>query len=130
MTALWGSGPGDVFVAMSPGTASQGEAFIGHSRANGSWALEHGLVDEIVTIWGSGPRDVYAGGRKLAEPIANSRTAFYHSTGDGQWTPVTLPDAIGTGGMVSVVWGSSASEVYVGGYSTSVTAVVLQGSAR
>jgi hypothetical protein len=130
MTALWGSGPGDVFVAMSPANVSQGQAFIGHSRASGGWALEHGLVDEIVTIWGSGPRDVYAGGRKLAEPINNSRTAFYHSTGDGQWTPVTLPDAIGTGGMVYVVWGVSATEVYVGGFSTSVTAVLLQGSAR
>jgi hypothetical protein len=115
---------------MSPSNVGEGKAFIGHSRADGSWALEHGLVDELVTIWGSGPRDVYAGGHKLAEPIANSRTAFYRSTGDGQWTPVTLPDAIGTGGMVSVVWGVSASEVYVGGYSTSVTAVLLQGSAR
>lgn len=128
MYGVWGSGPGDVYVVMSPDTFAQGNAAIAHSKSNGTWALEHTMsVEQLVTVWGSGPGDVYVGGQTLAENPASNKSVLYRSIGDGQWSAVTMPAEI-AGGMVRVIWGSSASNVYLGGFGTTSTAILLQGT--
>ena len=119
MYGLWGSGPGDVYAVISPDLVNQGNAFIAHGSANKPWTLEHGLyVEELMAVWGSGPRDVYVGGRTLAEDSARTKAVLYRSTGDGQWSPVALPAAAGSTSLIKAVWGSSASDVYLGGFAT------------
>jgi hypothetical protein len=131
MNALWGSGPGDVYAVLSPYNMNMGNAYVAHSRADGSWTLERGVaVEELFAVWGSGPRDVYLGGRTIAAQAADDRGVFYHSTGDGQWSSVTLPVEIQLG-AINVVWGSSATDVYVGGYAFSTDAgTVVHGTAN
>jgi hypothetical protein len=116
-SAVWGSGPGDEYVVMTPLQGRTDPAFVAHSQPDGSFAIEHNVAaEELLTVWGSGPRDVYVGGRTRTELFSTDRGLVYHSTGDGQWTalPQGLQNAVT---RIDVIWGSSASDVYMGGYS-------------
>jgi len=131
MNALWGSGPGDVYVVISPYNMNMGNAFVAHSRLGGGWTLERGVaVEELLAVWGSGPRDVYVAGRTLTGQFMNDHAVLYQSTGDGQWTPVTLPFDLQLT-RIDVVWGSSATDVYLGGYSYGLdVGTVVHGTAN
>lgn len=114
-SAVWGSGPGDVYVVLSPTQGRTDKAFVAHSQPDGRFAIEHGVAaEELLTVWGSGPRDVYMAGRTLTELFSTDKAVVYHSTGDGQWTALQLHNAVT---RIDVIWGSSASDVYMGGYS-------------
>ena len=124
-TALWGSGPGDVYLVVSPRNRTSGNAFVAHSQPDGSFALEHGIaIEELLAVWGSGPRDVYMAGRTLTDFFTTDKAVLYHSTGDGRWTALQVPGQYGIN-RIDIIWGSSASDVYMGGYSSPNSAGVL-----
>lgn len=106
--AIWGSGAGDIYAAYSSATPS-------HSTGEGTWAADQTFADSNLngtqwqSVWGSSNSDVYM--------VAFGKGMIAHSAGGGSWTlqqrDVTLPPLFG-------VWGSSASNVFVvGGTSTS-----------
>ena len=115
-SAVWGSGPGDEYVVMTPLQGRTDSAFVAHSQPDGRFAIEHGVAaEELLTVWGSGPRDVYVAGRTRTELFSTDKAVVYHSTGDGQWPVLQLPLQFGVT-RIDVIWGSSASDVYMGGY--------------
>jgi hypothetical protein len=115
-SAVWGSGPGDVYVVLSPTQRNTSNPSVAHSQPDGSFAIESSFAtQELLTVWGSGPRDVYVAGRTLTELFTTDRAVVYHSTGDGQWPALQLPLQFGVT-RIDVIWGSSASDVYMGGY--------------
>jgi hypothetical protein len=128
-TAVWGSGPGDVYVVVSPNNRTTGNAFVAHSQPDGKFALEHGIaIEELLTVWGSDPRDVYMAGRTLTDFFTTDKAVLYHSTGDGQWTALQVPGQYAIN-RIDIIWGSSASDVYMGGYSDpDRVGVVLHGT--
>ena len=124
-TLIWrqvgGAPPGDGFwpAAMWGGG---GELYVGwdkihHRSAAGTWtsgsiAKSKYVLDEV-SIWGSGPHDVYAGSR--GSDLGSG--GLFHSTGDDQWTPVTLP---APPVYIRAVWGLSADDVYAAGRDTPI----------
>ena len=92
-TAVWGSGPDDVFVG--------GQGAVLH-RKGGVWKTE--TLDErslLNALWGSGPNDVYAVGNEGASFRFDGR----------QWR--ALPT--GTKASLRAVWGSGPTDVYAVG---------------
>jgi hypothetical protein len=108
-----GGGPSAVYAILSPDNYNYPTATVLHSAGDGGWTVEK--VDSnftmLVALWASGPHDVYAGGWHEDDAGMRSSGALYHSSGDGVWTPLDL-------GMnqVRCIWGSSAADVYVGGF--------------
>jgi len=93
---VWGSGPGDVYVA-----GDNGEVL--HSDGDAGWTPEiAGQPGTGGTLWGSGPTDIYEVGG----------TVPFHSSGGGKWAAETTPT---TTTALFGVWGSSASDVYITG---------------
>jgi hypothetical protein len=98
LDAVWGSGPGDVYVV--------GDSTVLHSTGAGTWTAQ-ALPGPVVSagniglrsVWGSSMSDVYAVG---------DGAVVVHSTGAGTWT---LQNGPVTGGFFGV-WGSSATDVY------------------
>lgn len=128
-TAVWGSGPGDVYVVVSPNNRTTGNAYVAHSKPDGTFALEHGIaIEELLTVWGSGPGDVYVAGRTLTDFFTTDKAVLYHSIGDGQWTELQVPGQYAIN-RIDIIWGASASDVYMGGYSDPNKAgVILRGT--
>jgi len=106
ITALWGSGPIELYVGTSKGKVI-------HRNAAGTWSSQAlpGGVPGIYWIWGSGANDIYA--------TTGTSAGLYHSTGDDVWTPVTLPDQyFGFPAQVRTtrgIWGTGPNEVFVVG---------------
>jgi hypothetical protein len=122
LSAVWASGPNDVYVTAAPITASQGPSKILHSSGDGTWTSQLTLDRAtLAAIWGSGRNDVYAAGSQ-SDGSGGYTGILYHSSGDGQWTAVSLPSLV----TIHCVGGSGPRDVYlcasanVGGQSTSV----------
>ena len=95
-------------------------------RQGDSWTQE--TIDptftELIALWGSGRNDVYVGGFH-EDPHGNpSGGGFYHSAGDGRWTPVGIPAPVQ---QVRAIWGSSATDVYVAAFDTFYGMVLWHG---
>ena len=58
-----------------------------------------GATQAFYAVWGSGPNNIYVG---------SFGNTLLHSTGDGTWTPQTIPNL-----GIRHIWGSSASDVYL-----------------
>jgi hypothetical protein len=107
------AGPSAAYAILSPDNYDYPNATVVHSTGDGGWTVEK--VDSdftmLVALWASGPNDVYAGGWHEDDAGTLTSGALYHSSGDGQWTPIDL-------GLhqVRCIWGSSATDVYVGGF--------------
>jgi len=103
--AIWGSGPGDVYVG---GADREQRPLVAHSADHGqSWQpLAAALPGIPQKIWGSGPQDVY---------VAVAPGGVVHSSDGGRTWQTVYGDGSthGTG-----VWGSSAGDVYAVGWTT------------
>jgi hypothetical protein len=98
LAAIWGSGPTDIYVVGTKGTA----CLVLHSVGDGMWTEQTMGVSTVngglYAVWGSGAGDIYAGG------FGNT---MLHSTGNGVWTLQTIASV----GPFSI-WGSGPSDVY------------------
>ena len=92
---IWGSSATDVWVG-----GTQGAGSLQHYDG-ASWSAMTGALpgDDIRSIWGSAPGNVYAVGGSNIE----------------QWNGTTWSDLGGFGNALLYVWGSGATDVYVGG---------------
>jgi len=98
LNAIWGSSAGDVYAVGFDGT----NGLIFHSTGTGSWTQEtSGTTDLLRGVWGSSANDVYA--------IGQESGIILHSSGNGTWTTQW------TGPDVYAIWGSSPTNVLVGG---------------
>jgi hypothetical protein len=99
-TAVWASGPGDVFAS---GTDA-GVPVIKHWDGQ-AWsaiaAAKAGAAAGLADLWGSGPKDVFAVGKA---------GAIVHFDGDA-WAPMTSP----TDRDLAAVWGSGPKDIYAVG---------------
>lgn len=105
LTAIWGSGPGDVYLV--------GSNVLAHSSGTGVWtsltADPKPAAFNYQTVWGSGPNDVYVGGDSV-----------WHSTDGGKsWIAPRWP--------VATVWGLSATDLF--GFTADAVAVNSTGGA-
>jgi hypothetical protein len=95
-TAVWGSGPTDVYAVNSNGSVM-------HSDGTGNWQKQpQSLFTKAGGIWGSAPHNIYIAADK----------EIYHSTGDGYWQtqePYNWP------GHVTAIWGSGPNDIYAVG---------------
>lgn len=101
LTAVWGSGAHDVWAVGSGGTAVH--------WAGDAWSpVTTGTTSTLLGVWGSGPNDVWA--------VATAWEIF-HSTGASSVGFSLVPEAAPwpTGARLYTVWGTSASDVRVGG---------------
>lgn len=108
LSAVWGSSANDVWVVGSGGTALHWDG--------ADWTTTSvGSLYSLYAIWGSGPNDVWA---------VSTPGAIYHTTGfvDGtaQWSRApdiadAGTDALSAGKVARAVWGTSASDVWIGG---------------
>lgn len=109
LQAVWGTSKNDVWAVGSGGT-------IVHYDGTAWSASKSGLTNTFNAVWASGPDDVY---------VVSSNTALLHGTGvhggpasAATWTPIPAPLASGSA-SINAVWGSSASDVRIGGSSYS-----------
>lgn len=100
--AVWGSSADDVYAAGSGG-------YIFHRIQGGIWAAEHMFDADLHGLWGSGPDSVYAVGNQAG----NGPTILHRSAG-GTWFP-EVANASDLRQATSV-WGSSATDIYIGLY--------------
>ncbi len=141
LSAVWGSGPTDVYAVGTKGYA----CLILHTTGDGHWTEQStGVNGGLYTVWGSGPHDVYVGGfgdtllhstgdgvwtRQTIPAVgplqiwgtgagdlyftyANSSGVVYHSTGNGTWSAMTIGDS---SSILMTMWGPSASDVHFAG---------------
>jgi hypothetical protein len=109
LTAVWGASKDDIWAVGSGGT-------IVHYDGT-AWSLsKSGLTNTFNAVWGSGPDDVY---------VVSDNTAILHGTGlhggpasAATWTPMPAPLGFGAS-LIHAVWGTSASDVRIGGTSYS-----------
>jgi cysteine-rich repeat protein len=79
LSAVWGSGPGDVYVGGASGE-------LRHYNGS-SWSKVTIPTSEVITsLWGTGPTNVYAGG-------SAGSAAILHYDGTN-WTTMALPNAV------------------------------------
>lgn len=107
LDGVWGSGPNDVYVG---GMSSSQFGDVGPCvlHWNGSVWTDRTPpfpIGQVHAIWGTGPNDVWA--------VASGAIVF-HRDGTGTWTRYLDDDTHGTGEFTTI-WGSSSSNIYVGG---------------
>jgi hypothetical protein len=107
-THLWGAGPSDVYLACH--SSDEATGYVRHYDGS-SWTTVHTAGGAYYGVWGSASNNVYVVGR-----LSNSQLTVAHYDGSG-WSDALLkdPNGIGFGGVT--VWGTSPSDVYVGGES-------------
>ncbi len=96
-TAVWGSGPSDVFVGGAAGS-------IFHYAGAGWSAMTQIGYQSIKALWGSGPSDVFAAG--------DDSYPYYHIShySGAEWAVMTrVPDS-----SFESLWGSSGTDVFAG----------------
>jgi hypothetical protein len=109
LRSVWGSGPGNVFVATSP-VPCMGElnapcpdqpALVLHYDGTRWTTMPLGADHNVglTDIWGSGPGDVWAVG---------SQRKVYRYDGSS-WTRMSLPGQIGT---LTALWGRSSNDLF------------------
>ncbi|MBX3188015.1 MAG: hypothetical protein KF819_13415 [Labilithrix sp.] len=103
LTSIWGSSATDVWAVGSGGTVVHYDG--------ATWRLAAtGIVETLHAVWGSGPTDVW---------VVSSASVLLHSKGAAGGAisftsvPAASPDAYG--GRAHAAWGSSATDVIVGG---------------
>ena len=102
LNRIWGSSPTDIYAVGGAGTVL-------HSPGGGAWSVQTTLKDSammpftVFSIWGSSATDVYAGGFSPTDGAV-----FYHSTGNGMWTPIPITS---NGGIVAL-GGTGPNDVY------------------
>ena len=95
-SAVWGSGPDDIYAVGENGRVER-------NSSGTTWSRERiGSSNSLWGVWGSAAGDVYA--------VGDSGT-IVHSDGSGTWTPQTS----GTRKALAAVWGSSASDIFAVG---------------
>ncbi|MDF2692487.1 MAG: Type fimbrial biosis protein PilY1 [Labilithrix sp.] len=104
LTAIWGSSKDDVWAVGSGGTIIH---YDGKSWTN----TPTGVQNTFYGIWGSGPNDVWA--VSSTEVVLHS-TGF-QSDGGGGWQNVPTPNPRYNSAFVRAVWGSSPTDVRIGG---------------
>jgi len=103
LTAVWGSSASDVWAVGSGGTVVHYDGVTWRPAATG-------IVETLHAVWGSGPADVWA---------VSSASVLLHTKGMQSGViaftklPAAKPGAYG--GRSHAVWGTSASDVLVGG---------------
>ncbi len=102
-TAVWGTGPNDVWAIGSGGT-------IMHYDGKTWVQTPTGVFDTLSGIWGSGPNDIW---------VVSTTTTILHGTGfkngTAAWTLSPTGFSPWNSAILRAVWGSSASDVRVGG---------------
>lgn len=116
VTAMWGSGRGDVWI-IGPGINANGEAMVGDgsssAHTDGAASEDGGVLSwtpvdtqasrRLFAIWGSGPDDVWSVGQFGA--------IRHVAAGDERWSIVPSP----TTSALFGVWGSAANDVWAVG---------------
>jgi hypothetical protein len=108
LSSVWGSGPNDVWVVGAAGSVLHWDG--------SSWSSASvGTTQSLYAVWGSGPNDVWA---------VSSPSAIFHTTGfangAAEWSRATdIADSVldvgSVGKPVRTIWGTSPSDVWVGG---------------
>ena len=102
-TAVWGTGPNDVWAIGSGGTIMHydGETWV---------ETPSGVLDTLNAIWGSGPNDIW---------IVSTTTTILHGTGfkDGTavWTLSPTGFSPWNSAFIRAAWGTSPDDVRLGG---------------
>ncbi len=102
--SVWGTGPTDVYAGTSTGAVL-------HSAGDGQWQASYAEPgSQAWAGWSSGPDDAYA---ILASGGSKDPTAHLVHSRSGAWTsePVST-----TATTLVTLWGSSATDVYAGGW--------------
>ncbi len=108
LSSVWGSGPNDVWVVGAAGTAL-------HWDGSAWTTMTVGTTQSLYAVWGSGPNDVWA---------VSTPGAIFHTNGfvggTAQWSRATniadaVVDTASLGKLSRAIWGTSASDVWVGG---------------
>jgi hypothetical protein len=117
LTAVWGSGPGDVWVlGRQSGPAGDQIVMLRSTNGGASWTestLSSGAnaPGTVADVWGSGPSDIYAVGFLTDAWTRQPRSLVLRYDGSA-WTGVSQQDDV----RLTSVWGSGAGNVYVTGY--------------
>ncbi len=108
LSAVWGSGPNDVWVVGAAGTVLHWDG--------SAWAtVSVGTTQSLSAVWGSGPNDVWA---------VSTPGAIFHTTGfangSAEWSRATEiadagVDTASAGKLSRAIWGTSPRDVWVGG---------------
>jgi len=108
LSSIWGSGPNDVWAVGAGGSVL-------HWDGSAWTSASVGTAQSLYAVWGSGPSDVWA---------VSSPNAIFHTTGAANgaldWSRATdiadpVVDTGSRGKLVRAVWGTSPSDVWVGG---------------
>ncbi len=110
LASVWGSGPKDVWAVGTAGTVI---------HWNGSeWSsTPASTTQSLYAVWGSGPNDVWI----VSSPHVIFRGGGFVN-GTASWSPVTPVADYATvsgsrGKLIQTIWGTSASDVWIGGMS-------------
>ncbi|MDF2696845.1 MAG: hypothetical protein K0S65_5228 [Labilithrix sp.] len=108
LSAVWGSGPSDVWVVGAAGSVLHWDG--------SAWATASaGTTQSLYAVWGSGPNDVWA---------VSTPGAIFHTTGfangTAEWSrAMDIADAgvdtASAGKLSRAIWGTSPRDVWVGG---------------
>ncbi|MBK8620063.1 MAG: hypothetical protein IPN96_23925 [Anaerolineales bacterium] len=117
--AVWGADANNVY-AVGYGNNGENAPLIMYSDGT-TWfddsplALPGGYTSgQLSNVWGSGTSDIYAVG--LGYDTNGQQPLLYHNNGTA-WSVQTLPlPGSWTYVQYNAVWGTSASDVYIGGY--------------
>ena len=99
LAAVWGTAANDVWAVGSGGT-------IIHYDGTAWKDSPSGVHNTFFGIWGSGPNDVYA---------VSSSDVILHNSGTGTWKSVPSPNESFNNVFLTAIWGSSATDIRVGG---------------
>lgn len=103
LAAVWGSGTSDVWAAGSAGT-------ILHYDGAAWTATATGVQNTFYGLWGSGPDDIWA--VSSTDVVLHGRGMV---NGAANWEVVSLRQPFAGPTILGAVWGSSASDVRIGG---------------
>lgn len=103
LASVWGSGPNDVWAVGSSGTILHWDG--------ATWTpTSSGVKNTFFRVWGSGADDVYA---------VSSTDVILHSAGfqggSASWKPMVPKEAPVPPVLVQAIWGSSSTDVRLGG---------------
>ena len=105
LASVWGSGPNDVWTVGAFGTVTHwdGKQWT-TSQLETHWSLR--------AVWGSGPNDVWT---MAATNQIFHTTGFVNGTATWSSVASVTDEAINPPALAGAIWGSSASDVWIGG---------------
>lgn len=114
LTAIWGSGPTDIWVS--------GQNGIFHGTGASSSAITFEPSDTpgdsslvLTSIWGTGPKDVWAVGGRMIDWLTFENRVVHYSENDEGTAVWSLDDASTLPYAFTKVWGTANSGVWLGG---------------